>query len=73
MRGSLILDNNTMVNAADGQARFVHVWVDRLAGPTPVQMRNNLFVGAGQLDMTPAQDRGGNQRIDRVPLALPTR
>ena len=73
MRGSLILDNNTMVNAAGGQARFVHVWVDRLAGPTPVQMSNNLFVGAGQLDMTPAQDRGGNQRIDRVPLALPTR
>ncbi len=62
--GSLVLAHNTFVNAAGAEARFVHVWTDRLAGDTPVQVTDNLFVGAGQLDLPPAWDGGGNRRFD---------
>lgn len=68
--GSLLLARNTFVNAAGAEARFVHVWTDRLAGDTPVQVTDNVFVGAGQLDLPPAWDGGGNRRLDLDAFAL---
>jgi hypothetical protein len=73
MAGSLVLANNTLVNTASAEARFVHVWTERLAGETSVRMANNLFVGPGQLDLPPAWDEGGNRRIDLDSLATPQR
>lgn len=64
MRGSLVLTDNTLVNAAGPQARFVHVWAERLAGETPVRIADNRFVGPGELDLPPGWDGGGNRRID---------
>ena len=63
MAGSLILERNTLVNEAGPEARFVHVWAERLAGATPVTMAHNLFVGPGQLDLPPQFDAGGNLRL----------
>ncbi len=57
MSGSLTLARNTFVNDAGAEARFVHVWGDRLAGDTSVTMANNLFVGPGQLDLLPHSGR----------------
>ena len=73
MAGSLVLARNTLVNAAGAEARFVHVWTDRLAGETPVRMTNNLFVGAGHLHLPPAWDGGGNRRLDLDAFAPPQR
>jgi len=61
--GSSVLARNTLVNAAGAEARFVHVWTDRLAGDTPVQVTDNVFVGAGQLDLPSAWGGGGNRRL----------
>lgn len=71
--GSLLLARNTFVNAAGAEARFVHVWTDRLAGDTPVQVTDNVFVGAGQSDLPPAWDGGGNRRLDLDAVTLPPR
>jgi hypothetical protein len=71
--GSLVLAHNTFVNAAGAEARFVHVWTDRLAGDTPVQATDNVFVGAGQLDLPPAWDGGGNRRLEFDALGPPPR
>lgn len=68
LHGSLVLAHNTLVNANNDAARFVHVWVDQLAGDTSVQMTNNLFVGPGQLLLPAAYDGGGNRRLDREQL-----
>jgi hypothetical protein len=73
MGGSLVLANNTLVNAAGPEARFVHVWTDRLAGGGSVRMTNNLFAGPGQLDLPPAWDDGGNRRIDLDTFVKPLR
>ncbi|MDL2336218.1 MAG: hypothetical protein QFE16_00100 [Pseudomonadota bacterium] len=73
MTGSLVLANNTFINAASAHARFVHVWTDRLAGEVPVSMTNNLFVGAGQLHLPPIWDGGGNRRLDLDAFAPPSR
>lgn len=64
MTGSLVLENNTFINAAGPNARFVHVWTDRLTGDVPVRMARNQFVGPGQLDIPPAWDGGENRRRD---------
>ena len=72
MGGSLVLAHNTLVNAAGAQARFVHVWAERLAGETPVHMANNRFVGPGQLDLPPDWDAGGNLRIESAAFAAPS-
>jgi hypothetical protein len=73
MTGSLVLANNTFINAASAHARFVHVWTDRLAGEVPVRMTDNQFVGAGQLHVPPAWDGGGNRRLDLDAFAPPSR
>ena len=73
MGGSLVLANNTLVNAAGAQARFVHIWTDRLAGEVSVRMANNLFVGPGQLDLPLEYDAGGNRRLALDYLAPPQR
>lgn len=72
MTGSLLLQNNTFINAASPNARFVQVWTDRLAGEVPVRVSQNQFFGPGQLDLRPAWDEGGNQRreLDALPTAL---
>ncbi len=64
MSGSLVLANNTLVNTAGPEARFVHVWTERLAGGGSVRMANNQFVGPGRLDLPAAWDGGGNRRVD---------
>lgn len=58
-----MLAHSTFVNHGGSEGRFVHLWADRLLGPTPVRMANNLFVGPGELDMPVDADRGGNHRI----------
>jgi hypothetical protein len=63
LAGSLALARNTLVNAAGAQARFLHVWTDRLAGDTPVRVSDNVFVGPGQLDLPPGWDGGNNRRL----------
>lgn len=63
MTGSLVLENNTFINAASPNARFVQVWTERLAGEVQVRMVNNRFVGPGQLHLPPLWDGGGNQRL----------
>ncbi len=73
MSCSLVLANNTLVNAASAEARFVHVWTDRLAGEVSVRMTNNQFVGPGQLELPAAWDGGGNRRIDLDSFATPQR
>lgn len=71
MTGNLVLARNTFINAAGADARFVHVWAERLAGETAVRMNDNLFVGPGQLDLPPAWDGGGNRRLEFDSFALP--
>jgi len=73
MGGNLVLAHNVLVNAAGAQARFVHVWNERLAGETVVRMANNRFVGPGQLDLPPDWDAGGNRRIETAADAPPQR
>ena len=73
LAGSLVLAHNTLVNAAGAEARFIHVWTDRLAGETPVRMVDNRFVGPGQLYLPPAWDGGGNRRLDFDSYAPPQR
>lgn len=63
MTGSLVLENNTFINAAGPNSRFVQVWTERLAGEVPVRMVNNRFVGPGQLHLPPPWDGGGNRRL----------
>lgn len=63
MAGSLVLAHNTFVNHGGSEGRFIHLWADRLLGPTPVRMANNLFVGPGELDLPADADGGGNHRI----------
>ena len=53
----LRLVHNTLVNHARGNARFVHVWAERLAGEAPVLIARNLFVGNG------AWPRTGDERL----------
>jgi hypothetical protein len=72
MGGSLVLAHNTLVNAAGAEARFVHVWTERLAGETPVRMANNLFVGPGELDLPAAWDGGGNRLVGLDSFAEPS-
>lgn len=64
MTGSLVLENNTVVNEAGYRVRFVQVWTDRLAGEVPVRMARNQFVGSGRIHLPSAWDGGGNQRCD---------
>lgn len=71
MTGSLVLENNTFINEASPNARFIQVWVDRLAGDVPVRMANNQFVGPGQLHLPPAWDGGGNRRLGLDTLGVP--
>ncbi len=73
MTGSLVLENNIFINMASPNARFVHVWTDRLAGEVPVRMVNNRFVGPGQLHLPPAWDGGGNSRQDIDVFSIPPR
>ena len=73
MTGSLVLENNVFINTASPNARFVHVWTDRLAGEVPVRMVNNQFVGPGQLHLPPAWDGGGNSRQDIDVFSRPPR
>ena len=63
MTGSLVLENNTFINAAGPNSRFVQVWAERLAGEVPVRMVNNRFVGPGQLHLPTPWDGGGNRRL----------
>lgn len=63
MTGSLVLENNTFINAAGPNSRFVQVWTERLAGEVQVRMVNNRFVGPGQLHLPPLWDGGGNRRL----------
>lgn len=63
MDASLVLVHNTFVNHGDANARFVHLWLERLRGNTPVRMANNLFAGPGEVAVAPF-DGGGNHRID---------
>lgn len=62
MEGELVLAHNTFVNHGDANGRFVHLWLERLRGNTPVRMANNLFAGPGDVPIA-AFDGGGNHRI----------
>ena len=62
MEGGLVLAHNTFVNHGDANGRFVHLWLERLRGNTPVRMANNLFAGPGDVPIAPF-DGGGNHRI----------
>lgn len=70
MTGSLLLADNTFINEAGAAARFVHVWTDRLAGDTPVQMTRNVFVGPGDAHLPPTWDGGGNRQLDLDTFSL---
>ena len=71
--GSLMLMNNTFINAAGGNARFVRVWTERMQGETSVRMVSNKFVGPGQLSLPSAWDGGGNRRLELGTFALQQR
>lgn len=62
MEGDLVLAHNSFVNHGDANGRFVHLWLERLRGNTPVRMANNLFAGPGDVPIAPF-DGGGNHRI----------
>jgi hypothetical protein len=63
MDGSLVLAHNTFVNHGDHNGRFLHLWLERLRGSTPLRMANNLFAGPGDVSIA-LFDGGGNHRID---------
>ena len=59
----LRLVHNTLVNHARSNARFVHMWTDRLASETPVLIARNLFVGEGSWPRTGDERLLGNHVV----------
>lgn len=66
-RNELVMTHNTLVNAAAGPGRFVRV----AAGAGAVSLRNNLWVGAGNLDAGADADLAGNQAVGIADLVSP--
>lgn len=63
IQASLVLAYNSLVNTGRPEARLVPVRTDRVAGHALVRMTDNVFVGAGQVDLSPVWGGGGNRRL----------
>ncbi len=63
-RNDLVMTHNTLVNGAGWPGRFVRV----AAGAGAVSLRNNLWVGLGDLDAGAGADLAGNRAVSIADL-----
>lgn len=61
--GTLLLAHNTFVDGGARDARFLHLWAERLGAGLSWQAFNNVFAGPGRLELPDAVDGGGNVRV----------